>query len=86
MPLLTRRAFGLGTFAGSAAVMLSRTVRAADADKIRVGILPLTSHAPTFIALGKDYFAKQGLAAEPVMFEASEPMGWRLPPAMSILA
>ena len=75
MPLLTRRAFGLGTLAGSAAAMLSRATRAAaETDKIRVGILPLTSHAPTFIALGKGYFAKQGLDAEAVTFEASEPM------------
>jgi NitT/TauT family transport system substrate-binding protein len=78
MPLLTRREFGLHTLAGSAAAMLSGAARAADsapgADKIRVGVLPLTSHAPTYIALGKGYFAKQGLAAEAVTFEASEPM------------
>ena len=43
-------------------------------DKLRIGVLPLASHAPTYIADGKGYFTKQGLAAELVSFEAAEPM------------
>jgi len=79
MPMLTRRTFGLYTLAGSLAGSLAvglgeRAALAADADKINVGILPLASHAPTFIAAGKDYFAKRGLAASLVSFEAAEPM------------
>ena len=75
MPRMTRRAFGCYALAGSAAAALGGAAAyAADADKIRVGILPLASHAPTFIALGKGYFDKHGLTAEEVSFEAAEPM------------
>ena len=48
--------------------------RALAADKIRVGILPLTSHAPSIIAEARGYFAKQGLQVEFVTFQAAEPM------------
>ena len=72
MTLMTRRAFG--GYALAAAALGVAAARAADADKIRVGILPLASHSPTFIALGKAYFDKHGLAAELVSFEAAEPM------------
>jgi NitT/TauT family transport system substrate-binding protein len=74
MPVLTRRTFGLYALAGSLATCAARRPRAAGADKIRVGILPLASHAPTFVAAAKGYFAKQGLDAELVSFEAAEPM------------
>lgn len=75
MPRMTRRAFGRYALAGSAAAAFNRAAAyAADADKIRVGILPLASHAPTFIALGKGYFDAHGLSAEEVSFEAAEPM------------
>lgn len=76
MSLMTRRQLGRYALAGSAAAVLERSVRAraADADKIKVGILPLASHSPTFIALGKGYFDKQGLSADTVSFEAAEPM------------
>ena len=71
MVSLTRRAFG---FYSLAAALGGGAARAADADKIRIGILALASHAPTFIADGKGYFTKQGLTAELVSFEAAEPM------------
>ena len=74
MPSITRRNFGLQMLAGSAALAGSRIAPAFAADKIHVGILPLTSHAPTIIALEKDYFARQGLDAELVSFEAAQPM------------
>ncbi|HWB51529.1 MAG TPA: ABC transporter substrate-binding protein [Stellaceae bacterium] len=74
MPL-TRRNFGRHTLAGALAAALGApAVRAAGGDKVRLGILPLASHAPTFIADGNGYFTKQGLAAELVSFEAAEPM------------
>jgi NitT/TauT family transport system substrate-binding protein len=67
---LTRREFGLaalaaGTFAATPAWA---------ADKIHIGILPLASHSPTFIAAAKGYFTDAGLDADFVTFEASEPM------------
>lgn len=75
MPSVTRREFSRYALAGSAAVALSGArARAGDTDKIKVGILPLSSHSPTFIALGKGYFDTHGLAAETVSFEAAEPM------------
>src|SRR5579862_539302 len=75
MPRMTRRDFGRYALAGATAAALGGTAaRAADADKIKVGVLPLASHSPTFIALGKNYFDKHGLAAELVSFEAAEPL------------
>jgi len=74
MVLLTRRTIGSYALAGSLAAALGGAARAAGADNIRIGILPLVSHAPTFIADGKGYFGTQGLATELVSFEASEPM------------
>jgi NitT/TauT family transport system substrate-binding protein len=44
------------------------------ADKIHIGYLTLVSHAPTFIAQAKGYFAAQGLDADLVSFQAAEPM------------
>ncbi|HEX3860305.1 MAG TPA: ABC transporter substrate-binding protein [Stellaceae bacterium] len=73
MPLLSRREFGLSLLAGSA-VTAGFAGQAAAADKIRVGILSLVSHAPTFIAASKGYFDKQGLAAELVSFQAAAPV------------
>jgi NitT/TauT family transport system substrate-binding protein len=69
MPL-TRREFGLAALAAGA--LAATPARAAD--KIHIGILPLASHSPTFIALAKGYFTEAGLDAEFVTFEASEPM------------
>ena len=75
MPMLTRRNFGRYALAGSlAATFGAPALRAAEGDKVKVGILPLASHAPTFIADAKGYFTKQGLAAELVSFEAAEPL------------
>jgi NitT/TauT family transport system substrate-binding protein len=75
MPPITRRGFVVralaGPLAGSAGLAPSL---AKAADKIHIGILPLTSHAPNMIAEGKGYFAKAGLAVEFVSFEAAEPM------------
>ncbi len=72
MPSLTRR--NLGLLAGSAALAGTRAAPAFAADKVHVGILPLTSHAPTIIANAKGYFAAHGLDAEFVTFEAAQPM------------
>ena len=57
--------------AGTGAVSLATAFAA---DKIKVGILPFTSHAPDIIAAGKGYFAAQGIDARFVLFEAAQPM------------
>lgn len=73
---MTRRVFGLHALAGS--VVISTGVvslaPAFAADKIKVGILPLTSHAPDIIAGGKGYFAKEGIDVSFVTFLAAQPM------------
>lgn len=74
MSSITRRNFSLQVLAGSAALAGARAVPARAAEKIRVGILPLTSHAPTIIAGARGYFAAQGLDADFVTFEAAQPM------------
>lgn len=47
---------------------------AAAADPVRVGLLSLTSHAPSIIAAGKGYFADEGLDVGFVSFQAAQPM------------
>jgi NitT/TauT family transport system substrate-binding protein len=76
MVSLTRRTFSLQALAGSLALASGAAPlsRARAADRIHVGILPLTSHAPTLIAAAKGYFAAQGLDAAFVTFQAAEPM------------
>ncbi|MBV9824702.1 MAG: ABC transporter substrate-binding protein [Alphaproteobacteria bacterium] len=76
MVKLTRRRFAMGTAAGAMSALggvWPRVALATDS-KIRIGILPLASHAPTFIAVASGYFGQQGLDAELVSFEAAEPM------------
>ena len=41
---------------------------------IRLGLLPLTSSAPLFIALEKGYFAAEDLNVQPQFFEAAQPI------------
>jgi NitT/TauT family transport system substrate-binding protein len=72
MPLMTRRAFGANALAAAAAGGIATPALAAD--KIKVGILPLTSHSPDIIAHGKGYFAKHGIDASFVTFLAAQPM------------
>ncbi len=73
---LTRRQLGAGVAGGitaGAAFGIIGTARAAS-ETIRIGILPLVSHAPTIIAAARGYFAAQGLDAKLVTFQAAEPM------------
>ena len=73
--LLTRREFGLAALAaGALAARRSQAAEKTAADKIHIGVLPLASHSPTFIALAKGYFTDAGLDADFVTFEAAEPM------------
>lgn len=69
---LTRRTF---MAAAAAASMLAVTAgHAFAADKIKVGILSLTSHAGAYVAHERGYFADENLDAELVMFQAAGPM------------
>jgi NitT/TauT family transport system substrate-binding protein len=74
---LTRRRFGgtiaAGGIAAGTGFGIIRGARAAN-ETINIGILPLTSHAPTIIAAAKGYFAAQGLDAKLVVFQAAEPL------------
>lgn len=73
MPVITRRSLGRHALAGSA-VLAGGMLPARAADKLHLGILPLTSHAPAIIAAAKGYFAAQDLDTEFVVFEAAQPM------------
>ena len=79
---LTRRQLGANVVAGGvveggvaagAAFGIVRNARAAS-EPVKIGILPLVSHAPTIIAQAQGYFAAQGLTARLVTFQAAEPM------------
>ena len=72
----TRRQFVALAAGGIAAAGTLGAGRAAAAgkDRIRIGILALTSHSPSIIAEGKGYFGEQGLAVEFVQFQAAQPM------------
>ncbi len=59
-----------GTAVGS---ILCMPVRAAD-QKITVGALRFTSHAASFVALERGYFADAGLDVEFKFFQAAQPM------------
>ncbi|MCP5367139.1 MAG: ABC transporter substrate-binding protein [Hyphomicrobiales bacterium] len=60
-------AAGLGISGGIAGSALA-------ADKVVIGALRFTSHAPTFIAYEKGYFKDEGLDAEIKFFQAAQPI------------
>lgn len=61
--------------AGLVAVSLVAGHGAAEAnDKITVGALRFTSHAPSFVAFERGYFAEQGLDVTFEYFQAAQPM------------
>ena len=76
MQAMTRRRLGSILLTGSAAALWAEGLvkPAFAADKTHVGILALTSHAPSIIAKAKGYFAAQGLDVDFVSFQAAEPM------------
>ncbi|QDL91710.1 ABC transporter substrate-binding protein [Paroceanicella profunda] len=76
MTTLTRRRLlgGIGAVAGVAGLTgLGLPARAA-ASKVNVGALRLVSHAPSFIAQERGYFAEAGLDVEFSFFQAAQPM------------
>ncbi len=76
MSLITRRTFNYYILAGSVAAGSGSLpfAPAFAADAIKVGILPLTSHSPDIIAQGRGHFAKHGIEASFVTFQAAQPM------------
>ena len=48
---------------------------AANAENIKIGTAPTTGSGPVYIAQEKGYFAAEGLTAELVRFESSQPIG-----------
>ena len=71
MTLDRRHVLGL---LGASATALAAPAAIAQTRPIRVGALRFTSHAPTFLALERGYFADQDLEVEPVYFQAAQPM------------
>ena len=71
-----RRALGLigaGAAVAAAPGVLAPRARAAG-QKIKVGALRFTSHAASFVALERGYFADAGLEVELKFFQAAQPM------------
>ncbi|SES80408.1 ABC transporter substrate-binding protein [Oceanicella actignis] len=69
----TRRA-ALGLAAGLGLGLAMAAGAAAAAEKVAVGALRFTSHAPTFIAYERGYFADEGLDVELKFFQAAQPV------------
>lgn len=69
---LTRRR-ALGTLAAVAAVG-GFAAPALSREKVKVGALRFTSHAPSFVAYERGYFAEAGLDVEFEFFQAAQPM------------
>jgi NitT/TauT family transport system substrate-binding protein len=74
MPTTTRRAAARLALGLLAAAGLLGSGPALAADPVRVGILPLTSHAPSIIAAGRGYFAEADIELSFVPFQAAQPM------------
>ncbi|WP_443023822.1 ABC transporter substrate-binding protein [Sneathiella sp.] len=73
---MTRRSFKKAML-GSALALLTLTagsLPAFAADKITVGALRFTSHAPSFVAFERGYFTEEGLEVEFKFFQAAQPM------------
>jgi len=73
MTRISRRGFGRLAIAGAAASALPMPALA-QGTKATVGLLSLTSHAPSIIAGAKGYFADAGLDVDFEMFQAAQPM------------
>lgn len=60
--------------AATAAASVLAALPASAADKITVGALRFTSHAPSFVAFERGYFTEQNLEVEFKFFQAAQPM------------
>lgn len=59
---------------GATATVSLATPALAQSRPLRMGVLRLASHAPTFIAIERGMFAEAGFEIEPVYFDAAQPM------------
>lgn len=71
---IVRRTFMKAAAAAALSLAVLAPPAALAADDIKVGILRLTSHAPSIIAQGKGYFAAEDLNVTFVPFQAAQPM------------
>ena len=71
--MLVNRRSAVALMGAAAAAPLARPAFAQNAP-ITVGALRFTSHAPSFVALERGYFAEEGLDVELSFFEAAQPM------------
>ena len=71
MPKLNRR-HAIGLMGGAAAALAAPAI--AQNRKITVGALRFTSHAGSFVAYERGYFAEAGLDVELKFFQAAQPM------------
>lgn len=69
-----RRLAGLLIAGLAAAPLVGAGTAAAQEEAVQVGVLSLTSHAPSIIAEARGYFAEAGLDVEFVPFQAAQPM------------
>ncbi|MXN63349.1 ABC transporter substrate-binding protein [Stappia sp. GBMRC 2046] len=76
MVRVTRRSLVKSAAAGALALAVSSAavLPSLAADKITVGALRFTSHAPSFVAFERGYFADEGLDVEFKFFQAAQPM------------
>jgi NitT/TauT family transport system substrate-binding protein len=73
MTAVTRR-HTLALMGGAAAAGALAKSADAQGTPLKVGALRFTSHAPTFIAIERGYFAEAGFEVKPVFFQAAQPM------------
>ncbi len=68
------RRVALGAAILAAVTAIAAPQIASAADKVTIGALRFTSHAPTFIAFEKGYFAEEGIEPEISFFQAAQPI------------
>lgn len=73
-PLLRRLAGCAVAALLACATLAGAAQQAMAADRVTIGALRFTSHAPGFIALEKGYFAAEGIEAELRFFQAAQPV------------
>jgi NitT/TauT family transport system substrate-binding protein len=72
-PIVTRRQ-ALAGIAAAGAATATGVITASAATPVNLGVIRLASQAPTFIAVERGYFDKEGLAVTLKYFEAAEPL------------
>ena len=71
---ILNRCYALGLITAVGFIAILATPASAENQKIAVGALRFTSHAPSFVALERGYFADAGLEVELKFFQAAQPM------------